>query len=90
MDKDLRLEVEEQETMSIHELANLGEGEFAYITEISSSDAGRLFTAIDGLPENAMLYALNAADGTPLALTDTLSAAQAQAFEEDLELATVH
>ena len=90
MDKDLRLELAEQEFMSIHELATLGEGEFAYITEITSSEAGRLFSAIDGLPENGMLYALNSADGTPLALTDTLSAAQAQAFEEDLELATVH
>ncbi len=90
MNKDLRLEAEEQEIMSINELANLGEGEFAYITEISSAEAGRLFAAIDGLPEDAMLYSLNAADGTPLALTDTLSAARAQAFEEDLELATVH
>jgi len=90
MIKDLETEEEMIEMISTYELANLGEGEFAYITEISSADAGRLFAALEGIPEGVMLYALHSADGTPLALTDSLSAAQAQAFEDDLELATVH
>jgi len=81
---------ERDEMMSTYEFANLGEGEFAYITEISSEEAGRVFSALEDIPANIVLFALHSADGTPLALTDTLSAAQAQAFEEDLEIATVH
>lgn len=90
MIKDLKPEEERDEMISANELANLGEGEFAYITEISSAEAGRMFAALEDIPEGIMLYALHSADGTPIALTDTLSAAQAQAFEDDLELATVH
>ena len=90
MIKDLKPEEERIEMISTNELATLGEGEFAYITEISSEAATRMFSIFEDIPEDVMLFALHAADGTPIALTDTLSAAQAQAFEDDLELATVH
>ena len=90
MIKGLKSVEERVEMMSTNDLANLGEGEFAYITEISSEEAGRLFAPLEDIPGDLMLYALHSADGTPIALTDTLSAAQAQAFEDDLEIATVH
>ena len=90
MIKELKTEEERFELMSINEFANLGEGYFAYITEISSQDADRMFSALEGIPDDMRLYALLSADGTPLALTDSFSAAQAQAFEDDLEIATVH
>ena len=90
MIKDLKPEEERVEMIKINELATLGEGEFAYIKEISSEVAVRMFSILEDIPEDVMLFALHAADGTPIALTDTLSAAQAHAFEDDLELATVH
>jgi hypothetical protein len=49
-----------------------------------------MFPAIEGLPQGINLFSLHAADGTPLALTDTKQAAIGQAIDDDLEIASVH
>ncbi len=72
------------------ELARLGGGEIAYIKTLSSSDAKRMFPMIEGLPKGISLFSLHAADGTPIALTDTLQAAIGHAEEGDLAIAAVH
>jgi hypothetical protein len=76
--------------MSSAEFAMLGGGEFAYIRQLDSQEAGLLFPTMKGLPKGLDLYALVAADGTPLTLTDSFDAAFADAIEHDLEPVSVH
>jgi hypothetical protein len=76
--------------MTEHELATLGGGIVAYIKTLTSEEASRMFPAIEGLPQGINLFSLHAADGTPLALTDTRQAAVGHAIDDDLEIASVH
>lgn len=76
--------------MSDVDLARLGDGVVAYIRTMSSEEAKERFPSIDNLPRGLTLYALHAADGTPIALTDTRQAAMSHAMGDDLEIATVH
>ena len=79
-----------QTTMSPKELALLGEGEVAYIKQVDSDSAELLFPAIDDSLEAIDLYAVLGADGTPLALAHSRSAAIANAIENDLGPLSVH
>ena len=76
--------------ISQRDLAKLGGGEVAYIRTMSSAEAKKMFPAIKGLPRGISLYALHAADGTPLALTDTRQAAVGHAMGDALEIASLH
>jgi hypothetical protein len=76
--------------MSEVEFAKLGGGHVAYIKVLTSDEAHRLYPAIKGLPAGIDLYALHAADGTPLALTDSRQAAIGHAKGDKLEVASVH
>lgn len=77
-------------TMSATEFAELGGGEVAYIKMLTSDEAHRMYPAIEGLPDGINLYALHAADGTPLALTDSMQAALGHALGDELEIASIH
>ncbi len=70
--------------------ASLGDGVVGYIRTMTSEEARERYPGIDDLPRGITLYALHAADGTPIALTDTRQAAMTHAIGDDLELATVH
>jgi hypothetical protein len=72
------------------ELARLGDGQVAYIKAMTSAEARRMFPSIKGLPRGIDLYALHAADGTPIALTDSRQAAVGHAIDGELEIASVH
>ena len=76
--------------MSELELARLGGGEVAYIKTLTSDEALEMFPQIEGLPKGIPLFSLHAADGTPIALTDTLQAAIGHAQEDELSIAPVH
>lgn len=76
--------------MSEIELARLGGGEIAYIKELTSDEARQMFPSVEGLPRGIGLYALHAADGTPLALTDSRQAAVSHAMGDELLIASVH
>jgi hypothetical protein len=76
--------------MSQLELARLGGGEIAYIKVLTPDEAQRLYPAVEGLPGGTDLYALHAADGTPIALTDSRQAAIGHARGDKLEVASVH
>src|SRR5262249_11937938 len=76
--------------MTESELATLGGGVVAYIKTLTSDEASRMFPAVEGLPQGINLFSLHAADGTPLALTDTRQAAIGHAIDDDLEIASVH
>jgi hypothetical protein len=76
--------------MSMSDLARLGGGKVAYIKALSHDEAKELFPAVEGLPDGIDLYALHAADGTPLMLTDSRQAALGHAMSDELEVASVH
>lgn len=76
--------------MSQIELARLGGGHIAYIKTLSPDEARRMFPTVEDLPLGISLYALHAADGTPIALTDTRQAALSHAMEGELEIASIH
>lgn len=75
---------------SAKDLANLGGGKVAYIKVLTTDEAKAMFPAVQGIPAGIRLYALNAADGTPIALTDSHQAAVAQAMGDELEIASLH
>ena len=76
--------------MSELEFAKLGDGHVAYVKTMTSEEASRLFPTVEGLPQGINLFALHGADGTPLALTDTRSAAVGHALGDELEIASLH
>jgi hypothetical protein len=76
--------------MTRTEFAHLGDGEVAYIRQLDSDAAERLFPALSDPPKGIDLYAVLSADGTPLALTDSRTAAIANAIENDLVPVSVH
>ena len=76
--------------MSEVELSRLGGGAVAYIKEMTSEEATRLFPGVKDLPSGINLFALHHADGTPIALTDSRNAALGHAIEDDLEVQSVH
>ena len=76
--------------MSMSELAQLGGGKIAYIKVMTADQAKQMFPAVEGIPTGISLYALHAADGTPIALTDSRHAALGHAMGDELEIASLH
>jgi hypothetical protein len=76
--------------MSELDFARLGGGEVAYIKTLTSDEALSMFPQIEGLPKGIPLFSLHAADGTPIALTDTLQAAIGHAQEDELAIAPLN
>ena len=76
--------------MSMTDLAKLGGGKIAYIKVLTAAEARRMFPAVEGIPSGISLYALHAADGTPIALTDSHQAAVGHALGDELEIASLH
>ena len=73
-------------------LAQLGDGRIAYVKSIRSEDVPALFPQVE-IPQMApgqTLFALHAADGTPIMLTDSREAAIANAWSHELETVSVH
>ena len=71
-------------------LAHLGEGHIAYVKQIRSEDVPDLFPEAPKIAPGLMLFALHAADGTPIMLTDSREAAIANAASQQLEMVSVH
>ena len=95
VDRTLRVEPEinlhdESWIMSDSEFAALGDGEVAYIKSLSSEEAQATYPSLDDLPEGLSLFALHAADGTPIALTDDMGTAIEHAMGDELEIAPLH
>ena len=76
--------------MSPEALALLGGGKIAYVKTIRSEDVRRQFPQAPQLAPGTLLYALHAADGTPIMLTDSREAAIANAWSQELETVSVH
>lgn len=71
-------------------LAHLGEGQIAYVKAIKSEDVASLFPQAPDLAPGLKLFALHAADGTPIMLTDSREAAVANAWSHELQAVSVH
>jgi len=71
-------------------LAHLGDGRLAYVKPIRSEDVANLFPQAPKIAPGMKLFALHAADGTPIMLTDTREAALANAWSQELEAMSVH
>ena len=76
--------------VSLEALATLGEGHLAYVKQIRSEDVPGLFPQAPQIAPGLKLFALHAADGTPIMLTDTREAAVANAWSQELEPVSVH
>jgi hypothetical protein len=71
-------------------LAHLGDGRIAYVKTIRSEDVPTLFPQAPEIAPGLKLFALHAADGTPIMLTDSREAAIANAWSQELETVSVH
>jgi hypothetical protein len=71
-------------------LAHLGDGRIAYVKTILSDEVRKLFPQAPQIAPGVKLFALHAADGTPIMLTDTREAAIANAWSQELETVSVH
>ena len=78
------------ETMSAEALAHLGDGKIAYVKTIRSEDVASLFPQVPEMQPGLTLFALHAADGTPIMLTNSREAAVANAWSNQLETVSVH
>jgi hypothetical protein len=79
-----------EHTISPEALQGLGGGRLAYVRTIRSEDVQKHFPQAPELAPGALLYALHAADGTPMMLTDSREAAIANAWSNELETLSVH
>ncbi len=71
-------------------LAHLGDGQIAYVKAIRSEDVPALFPQAPEIAPGLMLFALHAADGTPIMITDSREAALANAWSHELETVSLH
>jgi hypothetical protein len=78
-------------TITQEALAQMGDGQIAYVKPISSEQVATLFPkAAEQIAPGTQLFALHAADGTPIMLTDSREAAVANAWSHELETVSVH
>jgi hypothetical protein len=73
-------------------LAHLGDGRIAYVKAIRSEDVAAMFPQmqVPKIAPGVMFFALHAADGTPIMLTDSREAAIANAWSQELETVSLH
>jgi hypothetical protein len=81
---------EDHRPISLEALAGLGGGKIAYIKAIRSEDVHRMFPQAPELEPGMRLFALHAADGTPIMVTDSRESAVANAWDHELETVSVH
>lgn len=72
------------------ELAHLGEGSLAYLRQIDSTDLANRFPGMPHVAPGTKLWAVFAADGRPIMLTDARDAALAGALQNDLTPVSTH
>lgn len=76
--------------MEDQEFAGIGEGYLAYVRPMQSEEVMTLFPDAPDLPPGQRLWALFAADGRPILLTDSRASAEATAMENDLKMVGLH
>jgi len=87
MEKNTTLEAN---ALTEAQFAHLGEGVVAYMREIGAEELMGRFPGIPNLKPGTRLWALFAANGQPILLTDGRAAALAGALENDLTPVSLH
>ncbi len=80
----------DNERLSDSDLAHLGEGSVAYLREIGSDELMGKFPGLPEIAPGTRLWALFAANGQPILLSDARERAIAGAFENDLTPVSTH
>jgi hypothetical protein len=81
---------ENKVTLTESQLAHLGEGVVAYLREVDTDELKTRFPGMPELTPGTKLWALFAANGRPILLTDERSSALASALENDLTPVSIH
>lgn len=81
---------ESRPLLTTEQLASLGGGEIAYLRPIRSEELSRLIPSAPAVQPGLQLFALLAADGTPIVVTDSRDAAIANAMEHQLSMVSLH
>lgn len=80
----------EKVASSLEALAAMGGGEVAYIRAFRAAELRGMFPQTAQIHPAVQLYALFAADGTPLMLADTRDAILSGAWQNDLTMTALH
>ena len=80
----------EKNLMSEENFAGLGGGQIAYVRAIKAEDARKFFPSLPQVAPGLELWALLAADGTPIMLADSREAVVMNAHEHELETVSLH
>ena len=70
--------------------ASLGEADIGYVRQMRSEEAVILYLQAPSLVPGLTVFVLHAADGTPLAITDSFAEASRDAESHRLEAVKVH
>ena len=71
-------------------LCVLGGGKIAYVRKVTGKQAREEYPGAPDFGDEAILYSLHGADGTPMLLTDSREAAVSNAWQQYLEAVSVH
>ena len=82
--------INESAAVTTEALAHLGEGMIAYVKPVRSEDVPGLFPQAPLIAPGLQLFALHAADGTPIMLTDSRVGGIANAWSQELQTVSVH
>lgn len=77
-------------TITTAQLAHLGEGALAYLREMDSDDLQAKFPGMPELESGQKLWAVFAANGRPILLTDARETAIAGVFQNELTPVSIH
>ena len=80
----------EKHVVSQAELAHLGEGVVAYLREMDSEELRGKFPGMPEIAAGTRLWAVFAANGRPILLSDERANAIAGALEQDLTPVSIH
>jgi len=80
----------DRQVMTPETFAGLGGGQIAYVKPLRSDEVKQLFPNIPSVAPGLDLWALLAADGTPIMLSDSREAVVMNAHENDLEAFSIH
>ncbi|SFJ24973.1 DUF1150 family protein [Aerobium aerolatum] len=80
----------EKNLLTDNELAMIGEGSVAYFKEIDSAELRGKFPGMPDIEPGTRLWAVFAANGRPIMLTDARDAALAGVLQNDLTPVSLH
>lgn len=82
--------IETRNAVTEAQLAHLGEGQVAYLRKVTSDDLLGRFPGLADIAPGLELWALFAANGQPILLSDERERAIAGAFENELTPVSIH